>query len=206
VPKQPDAVPSAVRTSFRLLIVGVVLAVCDLIASLLALAHFHAALPAYLALVGPLRSIEDVLASSFQYAIFISAVPVVLLPLCLAVYRQGRPAARIVTWWVAGVVLAILSVGIIDVPDVSGLIDPTGTETVPEALISAQRALLPAWYTSLHQIAMVALTGVLIAIVILLARESAAEYFRRQRVGEDRGLWTFVDETNNKAGLQRQSD
>jgi hypothetical protein len=199
VPQQPAAVPKAVRTLFRLLILGGVLAVGDLIASLLALAHFHAKLPAYLAVVGPLTkfgSIDGEVASNFAYAIFVAALSILLLPMCLVVRLPGRPGVRIVALWVIGVVLMTIAVGFAAVPDVSGLIDPTGLEAVPEALISAQHSLLPVWYTSLHQIALFAVSAVVIATMVLLLRESAADYFRKQHVGEDRGLWTFVDKAN----------
>jgi hypothetical protein len=187
------SVPRSVRTASLMLLICSAIGILDVLAAWLAERQFQAVLPDYLQSVSAYDYTEEsaYLRGNLSYAMAIGVGAAILLPVGLAIRRPWRYARRI-GLWLAGALLAIIIVGFMSAPD-SGDVVTMGGELEPEPSASLRRALVPAWFTSGHQLAMAALSVMLIVILVQLLRSTSAEYFRRQRTNIGPGLWTIAE-------------
>jgi hypothetical protein len=158
-----------------------VLGVADAVAALAIRRHFDAAAPIYANAVGAAGISNETLLAPLSADLwattwFAIAAAVLLIPLGLALSRPWH-RAKLLALCAAGLFLADITVSIIAVPDVSRVADPTE----PTDLLALRTNLIPIWFPSFHQLTLVAIAAGLIAVIVLLMRESASDYYRHWR-------------------------
>ena len=125
---------------------------------------------------------------------------VVLAALGLAVRRRD-PRVRLVNGTVMSVVALFLMCGIAAGPE--ALISPTGLET--PAVRRAMESMLPLWFSALHGAVVAATFAAMGAVAVLLSKESAVEYYRRQdRLPHWRGFTSWLDLFGGRPARNRQ--
>lgn len=138
------------------------------------------------------RDLAATVHSSLQSDVVIGVACSVMLAVVAIWARRPAGRARMIAWGVSFVALIAISFGVGEDP--SSAVSAGGF-TNPHLQQIANR-LIPGWYPWIVQLSELGAMAALVAVLVMLLRSGSHDYYRQGRLGDETGLWSFVEREN----------